>query len=50
MVLALSPHTINLVFTPAESAVLARMALEIPEWIPPQRPRSEEIAMIKWLG
>ena len=32
------------------SAMVERMALNTLEWMPPQRPRSEETAMMRWFG
>ena len=47
----LSPtHTMLVVESAARSAMVARMDLPTLEWIPPQRPRSEDIAMIRWFG
>jgi len=51
MALALSPTIMSLVsMLEPSSSTIALMYLTTDEWIPPQRPRSEDIATTKWLG
>ena len=51
IVRTLSPiHTMLVVELAGRSAMVVRMALKMLEWIPPQRPRSEDTAMMRWFG
>lgn len=51
IVRTLSPiHTMLVVELAGRSAMVVRMALKMLEWIPPQRPLSEDTAMMRWFG